>query len=184
MAAGKCAHCGTAFGKGAKFCKKCGNPLEEISTAEPPEALSAATFDELEKELSESATPDEFEQREDPTSGPETPPIELPLFTEQDTAELPNFEVRIIAGPNKGAAFRPHRGSSLVVGTGPESDIRLKDEYVSGRHALLQAEDGQLLLSDVGSTNGTFIAVTQARVLKPGDCFIVGSTVLCVVQEG
>ena len=56
-----------------------------------------------------------------------------------------------------------------------------EDTFVSSLHARVYAADGQVLVEDLGSTNGTF--VNQARVtttmpLAKGDRLKVGSTVL------
>ena len=50
-------------------------------------------------------------------------------------------------------------GRRMVVGRGPDSDIVLReDTEVSRRHATLEERpDGTLLVTDLGSTNGTFV---------------------------
>src|SRR5207247_10973759 len=47
-------------------------------------------------------------------------------------------------------------GPSYVVGRDPESDIVITDARVSWRHAVLRLEDGRWVLTDDGSTNGTY----------------------------
>lgn len=66
-----------------------------------------------------------------------------------------------------------------VIGRGEVCDIRVKDEYLSGRHALLRVSGGSVYLSDLGSTNGTFIGdeKLEAEVeIKPGAEFRLGPT--------
>jgi pSer/pThr/pTyr-binding forkhead associated (FHA) protein len=60
----------------------------------------------------------------------------------------------------------------IVVGRAPESDIHLDDDLVSRRHAVLERRSGQILLTDLGSSNGTYVngARLQATVaLNDGD---------------
>ena len=47
-------------------------------------------------------------------------------------------------------------GPSYLVGRDPAADIVVSEPVVSWRHALLKVADGQWLLEDAGSTNGTF----------------------------
>ena len=54
-------------------------------------------------------------------------------------------------------------GQSVSIGRAPENDIVLPDLTVSARHAVLErAGDGSYVISDLGSSNGTF--VNGARV--------------------
>jgi len=58
-----------------------------------------------------------------------------------------------------------------------ENDIILDDEFVSGEHALLAWRAGKWWLSDVASTNGTFIngeEIQEPTAVKPGDVLIFG----------
>ena len=70
-----------------------------------------------------------------------------------------------------------------IVGRDPRSDVWLDAEGVSRRHARLRLAPGtdQVLLDDLGSTNGTFVGrsrVTEPRILKDGDLIRVGSASL------
>lgn len=70
------------------------------------------------------------------------------------------------------------------IGRGPENAVRLDgDEYVSGRHAVVESRADGLWVSDEGSTNGTFVngaRVTTERLLQTGDVLRVGRTDLRV----
>jgi pSer/pThr/pTyr-binding forkhead associated (FHA) protein len=70
------------------------------------------------------------------------------------------------------------------VGRGAENAMRLEgDDYVSSRHATIDARPDGLWIADVGSTNGTFVngaRVTTARLLQPGDVVRIGQTDLQV----
>jgi serine phosphatase RsbU (regulator of sigma subunit) len=66
----------------------------------------------------------------------------------------------------------------VVVGRNPPSDLILEDATVSRRHCKLELRDGQLLLSDLGSTNGTFvnaIRLTEPARLQDGASIGIGA---------
>lgn len=54
------------------------------------------------------------------------------------------------------------------------------DPFISGRHAEVQLVNGQLILRDVGSRNGTFLRIAGEHVLKHGDFVFVGQQLLRV----
>src|SRR5262245_58283001 len=75
--------------------------------------------------------------------------------------------------------FQP--GERLNVGRSWENDLALKDDSVSKLHAALSFNsEGQLVVADIGSTNGTFInkerlAYGKAFPLKEGDMVEFGT---------
>jgi pSer/pThr/pTyr-binding forkhead associated (FHA) protein len=58
---------------------------------------------------------------------------------------------------------RPATGK-LVVGRSPSADVSIPDGQVSSKHAELSEQDGRWLLTDVASTNGTFL---EGRKVQP-----------------
>ena len=58
-----------------------------------------------------------------------------------------------------------------VIGRFPSCDIRVDDDYASGEHCLVRRlDDGRLVVSDLGSTNGTYLvseAGAMAKVVAP-----------------
>jgi pSer/pThr/pTyr-binding forkhead associated (FHA) protein len=59
--------------------------------------------------------------------------------------------------------------------------VTVDDTFVSQIHARVFARDGQYLVEDLGSTNGTYLKrkkVTGPMVMQPGDRLQVGNTVL------
>lgn len=88
-------------------------------------------------------------------------------------------EIRIISGAREGhreLLDKPYIG----LGRHPMSDVRFdaeKDIDASTRHAAIILENGQYILRDLGSTNGTFVdgeRVTADVVLKDGDVIRCG----------
>jgi hypothetical protein len=77
-------------------------------------------------------------------------------------------------------------GASMRIGRAPECELVLRDSTVSRRHARLTARDGVLVLTDLGSTNGTRVnghRVTEV-VLGAGDRVQIGETSLVVEAAG
>lgn len=54
------------------------------------------------------------------------------------------------------------------------------DRYVSARHARLDVKGEVVTVSDLGSSNGTFVRITAAAELAPGDQLLVGAQLLRV----
>lgn len=48
------------------------------------------------------------------------------------------------------------------------------DGYVSGLHCRIHGESGRVMLTDVGSSNGTFIRMRQDTALRPGSLILMG----------
>ncbi len=87
-----------------------------------------------------------------------------------------------IREPGRAARRIPLTGAPMRIGRAPECEIVLRDSRVSRRHARLHARDGLLLLTDLGSTNGTRVngnRITEL-VLGEGDRIQVGDTSLVV----
>ena len=67
--------------------------------------------------------------------------------------------VKIIGGPNTGAEFALHGGSSYLIGSDPnQCDIIFHDMSISRKHAKISVDSKEnAVLEDLGSKNGTFI---------------------------
>jgi hypothetical protein len=89
--------------------------------------------------------------------------------------------VVILNGAQKGEDFRLHEGKNTV-GKATGSDITLHDPAVSAMHASISYKDGKFVITDLDSTNGTFInndSDPLARVeLRDNDIIRVGETSL------
>lgn len=101
------------------------------------------------------------------------------------------FEIPVVEAPQASIEVRepgkPARqvsltGAPLRIGRAPECELVLKDSRVSRRHARLQARGGVLVLTDLGSTNGTRVNGHRVSevVLGAGDRIQVGETSIVV----
>ena len=118
-------------------------------------------------------------------------PASEPAADQGSEAGTRVFEVPVVRAPaitleirEPGQAARrvPMTGAPMRIGRAPECELVLKDNRVSRRHARLAARDGVLVLTDLGSTNGTRVnghRVTEV-VLGAGDRVQIGETSLVV----
>ena len=86
-----------------------------------------------------------------------------------------------LAGGGKGRVAVA-QGNSLAIGREGNPLDFPDDRFISGRHARLdlRSDDGQVMLTDTGSRNGTFIRITGAQELFHGDYLFVGQQLLRV----
>src|SRR6266849_7566922 len=86
---------------------------------------------------------------------------------------------QIIEGIDKGRTFR-ELATPVSIGREEGNLLRLNDERVSRFHAKIQFDNGEMILTDLESTNGTRVNgnVVQIRRLRPGDRIGVGRSLL------
>jgi hypothetical protein len=75
---------------------------------------------------------------------------------------------------------------STVIGRGDQANLRLPDVGISRRHARIDFDGGQVVLTDLGSTNGTSVngQRVSAVALNPGDMVQLGTTTLTFRVDG
>ncbi len=87
----------------------------------------------------------------------------------------------VMDGDQKGEDFRLRDGQNTL-GSAPDSDIVLHDQTISAKHASVRYKDGKFFLSDLDSSNGTFVNGLEecvARVeLNDSDMLRVGAVTL------
>lgn len=90
-----------------------------------------------------------------------------------------NVTFLVLEGVDKGRVYR-NMTIPVTVGREEGNAIRLNDERVSRFHAKVQTEDGDIILTDLESTNGTRVngSAVQIRRLRPGDQVSIGRTLL------
>ena len=91
--------------------------------------------------------------------------------------------VVIMDGDQKGEDFRIREGQNSL-GSNPENDVLVKDSAVSGKHAVLRCRDKKFLLTDLDSSNGTFLNESPDPIsmeeLHDNDMIRIGGTTLKV----
>lgn len=68
--------------------------------------------------------------------------------------------------------------SDLVIGREQGDIVFSDDEFMSRRHALLQFRGNRAILSDQGSSNGTYVRLTGQHILDPGQMIRLGDELL------
>ena len=68
--------------------------------------------------------------------------------------------------------------SDLILGREQGDIVFSDDEFMSRRHALLQFRGSRALVSDQGSSNGTYVRLTGQHVLEPGQMLRLGDELL------
>ncbi len=92
---------------------------------------------------------------------------------------MANVTFQVLDGVDKGRIFRD-LDPPVTIGREEGNLVRLNDERVSRFHAKVQHDQGDLILTDLESTNGTRVNgnVIQIRRLRVGDCITLGRSVL------
>jgi pSer/pThr/pTyr-binding forkhead associated (FHA) protein len=88
---------------------------------------------------------------------------------------------QLLEGGGLGEIF-PLRAGENAVGREAGDVTFPGDRYVSARHARLDVGADGVTLTDLGSSNGTFVKVSGAAELSPGDQLLVGTQLLRVDQ--
>ncbi|MET9253599.1 FHA domain-containing protein [Streptomyces sp. NPDC048182] len=74
------------------------------------------------------------------------------------------------------------QGQTITLGRAHDSTIVLDDDYASSRHARIYPDrDGQWIVEDLGSTNGTYLdrsRLTTPTPVSPGAPIRIGKTVI------
>src|SRR5262245_50313040 len=85
----------------------------------------------------------------------------------------------VMAGSNVGEMYRLDE-DQLLIGRGDKVGLRLVDDGISREHARIVKDRGQMVIEDLGSTNGTYCngeRVTR-HALSEGDKILLGSTTI------
>jgi pSer/pThr/pTyr-binding forkhead associated (FHA) protein len=92
---------------------------------------------------------------------------------------MPVVTFQVLEGIDKGRVFRD-LPTPVTIGREEGNSLRLNDERVSRFHAKVQFDNGEIILTDLESTNGTRVNgnVVQIRRLRPGDRVGIGRSLL------
>lgn len=108
----------------------------------------------------------------------------------RDTAPVPvvgqtiRYALEVTEGPLAGRVFRLE-GFPVVLGRRDSCDVYLPDGSISRRHARLEPQKGGWVVTDLDSTNGTFVngERVKTKALSPGDIIKLGAT-RCLYKVG
>jgi two-component system response regulator HydG len=102
------------------------------------------------------------------------------LGLQELTATAPSFALLVMDGPDKGIKFVVDGSSPsrILMGKSPSCEIKLNDPAVSRRHASVYISRTRLRLTDLESTNGTFVngIAMMDGYLDGGEFVRMGST--------
>jgi len=104
--------------------------------------------------------------------------------------QFPGRPRLVVSGSSPGTGLEAGNTYELqtpvtLLGRGTDCDLRMVDPGVSRHHAELRVEDGQVVLVDLGSTNGTFVNGQPVRrvALVDGTTVTLGRTTMVFRQE-
>lgn len=92
---------------------------------------------------------------------------------------MAQFQLVMHAGPTPGKTF-PLEGDVLTIGREASNAIAINDAEVSRKHTQLVFQGGKYIITDLGSTNGTFVngqRLTGQHVLQPGEIISLGEQI-------
>ena len=97
---------------------------------------------------------------------------------------MPAVTFQVIEGIDRGRIFR-ELDTPVTIGREEGNLLRLNDERISRFHAKVQHDNGEIILTDLESTNGTRVNgnVVTIRRLRPGDRIGVGRSLLLFGSE-
>ncbi len=100
--------------------------------------------------------------------------VERPPRQDRDRAYL-----IVLAGSSVGEMYKISDGRTII-GRGQQADIQVTDEGISRRHAEISHVRDEIVIKDLGSTNGTYCNGEKIgeHVLTDGDKIQVGSTTI------
>lgn len=93
------------------------------------------------------------------------------------------YQLVVIKGRSATATLRVPPDSVTLVGRQQGCQIRIVSSLVSRRHCELAESDGQLIVRDLGSSNGTYVngvKIAGPTALEPGSALVIGSVVFRV----
>lgn len=75
---------------------------------------------------------------------------------------------------------QPLSSNTITIGRAPDNNISINGSGISGKHAKIYLENGQVYIEDLNSTNGTFVNGTMISYtgLKLNDSVTLGQTPL------
>ncbi len=94
------------------------------------------------------------------------------------------YAVRIRTGPNEGEIYPLFENREILISRNPTSNISVPDKNVSRFHCRIVLTGARCTLTDLESTNGTFVNGERMSEcdLRPGYELRIGTTILELVE--
>lgn len=99
-------------------------------------------------------------------------------------SERPQYALRFISGKYQGGEFPLKMNRDVVIGRSSDLDMVLVEDMVSRKHAKISMSNGQVIIQDMGSTNGTFVngeKIKRVR-LREGDRILIGTSIIKLIS--
>lgn len=96
------------------------------------------------------------------------------------------YVLRFVAGKDQGREFPLPPDLTIVIGRVSDVDLLMLDEKVSRKHAKISTHQGQVVIEDLASRNGTFVngARIRSSELKEGDQIVIGASTIKLMSLG
>ncbi|MGD0006001.1 MAG: FHA domain-containing protein [Anaerolineaceae bacterium] len=98
---------------------------------------------------------------------------------------MSSFHLVLRAGPTPGKVF-PLEKDEMFIGREANNDVVINDPEVSRKHARLYVQGGNMILEDLGSTNGTSVngqRLTGPYVLRSGEIITLGEKITLLFES-
>jgi pSer/pThr/pTyr-binding forkhead associated (FHA) protein len=89
------------------------------------------------------------------------------------------YQLVMHSGPTPGKVF-PLEGDVITIGREVGNGIIINDAEVSRKHTQFVLQGGKVIVTDLGSTNGTFVngqRLTGQHILQPGEIISLGEQI-------
>ena len=97
----------------------------------------------------------------------------------------PIFQLTMRSGPTPGKVF-PLEKQEILLGRDLANEIAISDPEVSRRHARFLMQEDNVIIEDLGSTNGTFLngqRIASPQQLRAGDVVTLGENIVMVFDR-
>jgi pSer/pThr/pTyr-binding forkhead associated (FHA) protein len=114
-----------------------------------------------------------------------SPPSPLEDGTEIIGTPNPGYwgRLSVIVGRDVDGPAFPLFDETVVLGRERGDILFPEDGYVSGTHAQITLREGRVCLTDLGSSNGTFLRVREARPAPTGSLLLMGQQLFRVAHQ-
>ncbi|MGA9654393.1 MAG: FHA domain-containing protein, partial [Polyangia bacterium] len=114
-----------------------------------------------------------------------SPPSPLEDGTEIIGTPNPGYwgRLSVIVGRDVDGPAFPIFDETIVLGRERGDILFPEDGYVSGTHAQIVLREGRVCLSDMGSSNGTFLRIRDVRAVPTGSLLLMGQQLFRVAYQ-